>query len=400
MRIALFTETFLPKVDGIVNTLCHLLEHLARRGHESILFAPAGGPGRFGKTRIVGLAGVPFPLYPELKLVPPVYNVLNELRAFRADLVHVVNPVSLGYVGLRHARRLKLPLVASYHTDVPGFAARWGVRFLYRPLVRFFRWIHNAADLNLCPSTVTQRELIAQGYQRVHVWSRGVDSERFHPGRRSQEWRMRLTEGEIDRPLLLYVGRLSPEKRVDWLLPVLDALPHVRLAIVGDGPARPQLERLFARRRVHFTGYLSGLDLAAAYASSDIFVFPAANETLGNVVLEAMASGLPVIAPRSGGVLDSVVDGETGLLFEPESPASLVAMARTLVHAPDVARRLGEHGRARVLHQSWERVLDGLLEHYVTLLDGKVNSSRSVFVVRESQSSTKFQRALPGKTAG
>jgi len=151
---------------------------------------------------------------------------------------------------------------------------------------------------------------------------------------------------------------------------------------------------------VHFTGYLSGLDLAAAYASSDIFVFPAANETLGNVVLEAMASGLPVIAPRSGGVLDSVVDGETGLLFEPESPASLVAMARTLVHAPDVARRLGEYGRARVLHQSWERVLDGLLEHYAALLDGKVDSSRSVFVVRKGQSSTKFQRALPGKTAG
>lgn len=371
MRIALFTETFLPKIDGIVNTLCHLLEHLARRGHESILFAPAGGPARFGRTRIVGLAGVPFPLYPELRLVPPFVNVLNELRTFRADLVHVVNPVSLGYVGVRHARHLKLPLVASYHTDVPGFAIRWGVRFLYRPLVRFFRWIHNAADLNLCPSTVTQRELVAQGYQRVQVWSRGVDSERFHPGHRSQAWRMRLTEGEIDRPLLLYVGRLSPEKRVDWLLPVLDALPHVRLAIVGDGPARPQLERLFTHHRVHFTGYLSGLDLAAAYASSDIFVFPGANETLGNVVLEAMASGLPVIAPRSGGLFDYVVDGETGLLFEPESPGSLVAMTRTLVRAPEVARRLGERGRARVLHQSWERVLDGLLEHYHALADRK-----------------------------
>lgn len=396
MRIALFTETFLPKVDGIVNTLCHLLKHLSRRGHESILFAPAGGPRFFEKTRIVGLAGVPFPLYPELKLVPPTVNVLDELRAFRADLVHVVNPVSLGYAGLRHARRLKLPLVASYHTDVPGFAVRWGLRFLYRPLVRFFRWMHNAADLNLCPSTVTQRELIAHGYRHVHVWSRGVDGERFHPGRRSLEWRQRLTAGEIDRPLLLYVGRLSPEKRVDWLLPVLDALPEVRLAIVGDGPARPQLERLFAHRRVHFTGYLGGLDLAAAYASSDVFVFPAANETLGNVVLEAMASGLPVIAPRSGGLLDYVVDGETGLLFEPESPGSLVAMARTLVHAPDVARRLGERGRKRILHQSWERVLDGLLEHYTALLDRKVRSGRSISIAGRVQSTTEFRGALHG----
>ena len=376
MRIALFTETFLPKVDGIVNTLCHLLDHLARRGHESIIFAPSGGPRYYSSTRVVGLTGIPFPLYPELKLVPPVVSVLDELRSFKPDLVHVVNPVSLGYVGLRHAYRLKLPLVASYHTDVPGFAVRWGLRICYRPLVRFFRWMHNRADLNLCPSTVTQRELLAHGYRRVQVWTRGVDSHLFDPRHRDAHWRQRLTGGEADKPLLLYVGRLSPEKRVDWLVPVLDALPDARLAVVGDGPARPQLERQFGRRAVHFTGYLSGTDLAAAYASADVFVFPAANETLGNVVLEAMASGLPVVAARSGGLLDHVIDGETGYLFEAESQDGLVQAVRRLVENPARAHALGMSGRARILHQSWEQVLDGLIAQYTTLIESKPSLRR------------------------
>ena len=371
MRIALFTETFLPKVDGIVNTLCHLLDHLAFRNHESIVFAPSGGPRYYSRFRIVGLNGIPFPLYPELKLVPPVVSVLEELRAFKPDLVHVLNPVSLGYVGLRHACQLKLPLVASYHTDVPGFAMRWRLRFCYRPLVRFFRWMHNHADLNLCPSTVTQQELMVSGYRRVQVWTRGVDSKFFDPCHRDIGWRQRLTEGETDKRLLLYVGRLSPEKRVDWLAPVLDALPDVRLAIVGDGPSRPCLERQFARRAVHFTGYLSGKDLAAAYASADVFVFPAANETLGNVVLEAMASGLPVVAPRSGGLLDFMVDGETGYLFEPESQDALVEAVRRLVVQPVQARSIGMNGRTHILQQSWEQVLDGLIDRYATLIESK-----------------------------
>ncbi|HHY56518.1 MAG TPA: glycosyltransferase family 1 protein [Chloroflexi bacterium] len=376
MRIAFFSETFLPKIDGIVNTLCHLFDHLAARGHESILFAPDGGPDRYRMTRIVGLAGIPFPLYPELRLVPPVINVLDELRAFQPDLIHVINPVSLGYVGLRHARRLRLPLVASYHTDVPGFAARWGLRILYQPLLRFFRWMHNRADLNLCPSTVTQRQLMAQGYRHVQVWARGVDNQLFHPDRRSAAWRRRLTDDNVDSPLLLYVGRLSPEKRVDWLASVLDALPHARLAIVGDGPMRPQLERVFAHRPVHFTGYLRGADLAAAYASADLFVFPAANETLGNVVLEAMASGLPVVAPHAGGLLDYVVDGETGLLFAPESQASLVAAVQRLLDSPTTAHTLGVNGRSRMLDNSWERVHDTLLDQYSHLVHHRAVAAR------------------------
>lgn len=372
MRIAFFTETFLPKIDGIVNTLCHLLDHLAVRDHTSLLFAPQGGPFRYAHTSVIGLSGIPFPLYPELKLVPPHIDVSRRLAAFQPDLIHVLNPFSLGVVGLNQARALQVPLVASYHTDIPGFAVRWGLGLFRDPLWAYLRWLHNQADLNLCPSRATRLELEAQGIQRTRIWSRGIDTRRFNPAQRRQEWRLKLSGGQPDAPLLLYVGRLSPEKRVHWLRPLLAALPQARLAVVGDGPARSELERLFADTPTVFTGYLQGEDLAQAYAAADIFVFPAANETLGNVVLEAMASGLPVVTARAGGVLDHVRENETGLMFEPESQDSLIAAVSQLVADEDSARRLGANGRVRVQHRSWAAVLDGLLDDYETLIESRM----------------------------
>jgi len=381
MRIAYFAETFLPKWDGIANTLCYLLDHLADRGHTSLMFAPQGAPARYAETPIVGLPSVAFPLYSELRLVPPVVDVERELAAFRPDLVHLVNPASLGLVGLRNARSLDLPIVASYHTDIPGYAVQYGLGLLRDPLWAYFRWVHNQADLNLCPSRFTQRELKAQGFQRVKVWGRGVDTRRFSPRFRSEAWRLRLSGGCPELPLLLYVGRLATEKRVEWLRPIFAWLPEVRLAIVGDGPRRTELEDLFAHTPTVFTGYLHGEDLARAYASADLFVFPSANETFGNVVLEAMASGLPVIAPRSGGPVDHVIDGVNGFLFDSDDGADLVALLRWLVSDSSCARQLGGSARAYAESQSWEVILDELLEAYTTLLDG-----RSVFNPSESLS--------------
>lgn len=368
MRVALFTEVFLPKVDGIVNTLRYLLDHLATRGHPSLLFAPHEAPARYAHTPVIGLPGLAFPLYPDLKLVPPTIDVSTQLEAFRPDLVHIVNPVSLGLAGLWHARKLGVPVVASYHTDAPGFAERWGLGIFRDPLWAFFRWLHNQADLNLCPSSWTKAELEAQGFERLGIWGRGVDTARFHPMRRSHDWRLRLTGGRPDAPLLLYVGRLSPEKRVEWLRPVLDAAPDACLAIVGDGPARVTLEKTFADTPTVFTGFLSGLDLAQAYAAADVFTFPAANETLGNVVLEAMASGLPVIAPRSGGLLDHVVDQKTGILVDASQPTEYVQAACALIGDLDYARRLGMYGRTQVENRTWAATLDGLLDQYQTLI--------------------------------
>ena len=377
MRIALYTETFLPKYDGVTNTLCYLLEYLAERGHASIMFAPKGAPPRYAATQIVGLTGINFPLYPELRLVPPLVGAQDELATFRPDVVLLVNPCSLGLAGLRQGRALHVPVAASYHTDLPGYAERYGFTMLRDPLWAYLRWLHNQADLNLCPSRFTQAELQEHGFERVHVWGHGVDGERFHPRHRDCAWRERLTHGHPDAPLLLYVGRLALEKRVDWLRRVLDALPEAHLAIVGDGPTRPELETLFAGTNTTFTGYLRGSDLSQAYASADVFAFPSANETFGNVVLEAMASGLPVVVPRSGGPVDHVFEGVNGILTDPADPDDLIRGVRRLVDDPLHARRLGVGARAYAETQSWDAILDSLLDNLTSLIHSSRYRARS-----------------------
>lgn len=368
MRIALFTEVFLPKTDGVVNTLCHLLEHLTRRGHRALLFAPAGGPDQYAGTPVVGLPALPVPFYPELRLVPPLVDVRQALAAFRPDLVHVFNPVSLGLVGLSVAREMGVPVAASYQTDLPGFFQRWGMGFASEPLWSFLRWVHDQADLNFCPSWFTLRELAQRGFRNLRVWGRGVDTERFHPRHADAGWRARLSGGQPEAPLVITVGRLSPEKRVGLLKPLVDALRNARLAIIGDGPERWVLERQFAETPTVFTGYLRGADLAAAYASADIFVLTSANETFGNVVLEAMASGLPVVVPHTGGQMDYVRDGINGLVYHAKDGASLIAQVSRLIEDPTLARSLGMAGRAYAKTQRWEDVLDRLLADWATLV--------------------------------
>lgn len=364
MRIALFTETFLPKVDGIVNTLCHLLDHLEERGHPSILFAPRGGPERYAATEVVGIGGLPLPLYPELKVVNPFTDVRSRLDAFGPDLIHVLNPFFLGVAGVRCARRTGVPLVASYHTDLPGYSRRYGFGFLEGAFWRYIRWLHNQAALNLCPSSVTRRELEEREVRNARVWTRGVDTGRFSPEWRSPEMREFLSGGHPEAPLLLYVGRVAPEKRVDWLADALEGVPGARLAVVGGGPGLEKLRARLEGTPTVFAGYLRGAELAEAYASSDLFAFPSANETFGNVVLEACASGLPVVTADSGGVLDIIRHEENGLLFDAESRPGFVAAVRRLVEHPELARSLGRRGRETALGRTWTAVLDGLMEDY------------------------------------
>jgi len=373
MRLALFTETFLPKVDGIVNTLCHLLDDLYLQGHESLLFAPVGGPGQYADTPVIGIPGMPFPLYPELTLASPLARVSQPLERFQPDVIHLFNPALLGIAGLRAARQLRVPVVASYHTDIPGFAARWGLGFLQRPIWAYFRWIHNQVDLNLTPSSFTRREIEAKGFRRVAVWPHGVDAKLFSPRKRSQTWRWRLSAGNPEKTLLLYVGRIAKEKRIDWLLPVLQANPDLRLAIVGDGPALTDLKERFRGAPTVFTGYLHGEDLAQAYASADIFAFPGANETFGNVVLEAMSSGLAVVAPNAGGVLDFVENGKNGLLFAAESQGALVDAVRFLIENREIAMQLALAGRAKAQEMSWQSVDQALLDNYQALVSRRAS---------------------------
>ena len=367
MRIALFTETFLPKIDGIVTTLTETVRHLTALGHVVLVFAPEGGIAEFEGARIVGMKGHSFALYPELRLSLPRASMRARIQDFQPDLLHVADPALLGiaalyYAGGEHGGALRLPLVVSYHTDLPAYLHYYKMGFLEPHIWRIMRIRHNRATLNLCTSEAMREELQQHGIPRVALWPGGVDTARFHPSRFSQAMRARLSGGHPESPLLAYVGRLSAEKDIERLRPILEALPGTRLALVGDGPHRKALEAHFTGLPVNLAGFLRGEELAEAYASADVFVMPSRTETLGLVVLEAMSSGLPVVGARAGGVPEMITDGETGTLFDTEAEA--IQAIRGYLQCPDRRRSIGMAGRAYAAEHSWRPATLTLLEHY------------------------------------
>lgn len=360
----MFTETFLPATDGLVTRLRHTVEELGRMGDELLLFAPTGGPRSYAGARVHGVPGIPFPPYPEKKLCPPHPGVGRTLRRFRPDLVHVANPVVLGAGGVYYARRNGVPLVASHHTDLLAYARHYGLGFAGGLGRGYLRMLHNRAAVNLCSSEAAGEELARGGVERVRVWPHGVDARGFHPGRASEAWRAKLSRGNPGDTLLLSVGRLAPEKGIEGLKAVLGEIPGTRLALVGDGPARGTLEREFAGTPTVFTGFLHGEELAAAYASSDIFLFPSITDTLGLAMVEAQASGLPVVASRSGPASEVVDHGASGLLYEVGSGESLVASVRRLVAEPGAREAMGEAGRAAAERKGWGASARTLRRYY------------------------------------
>jgi len=364
MRIVLFTETFLPKVDGIVTRLCYTIDHLQRAGDRVLVVAPEGGITEYKGAQVLGVGGFPLPLYPELTLALPRPNLGPAIEAFRPDLIHVVNPAVLGWAGLYLAKTMRVPLVASYHTHLPQYLQHYGLAPLEGVLWELIKVGHNQADLNLCTSTAMVEELKTHGIQRVDRWQRGVDTELFRRELASTEMRSRLSQGHPDAPLLLYVGRVSAEKEIERIAPVLEAIPEARLAIVGDGPHRETLERTFAGTSTPLVGYLRGEPLAAAYASADAFVFPSRTETLGLVLLEAMAAGCPVVAANSGGIPDIVTDGVNGYLFEPSDPQGAIRATQRLLAAGAERELVRRNARQEAERWSWAAATRQLQDYY------------------------------------
>lgn len=365
MRIAIVTEVFVPKIDGITNRLRNTIECMVAQGHEVLVIAPAGSVAEFAGAKVLRVPGPPFPPYPGLRICLPDPRIPWRLRRFRPDVVHVVGPACLGIWALLAARLLRLPTVASYHTDLPRYLRGYGLGFLQRLIWPLIRWVHNLAHRNLCPSTYTKQELEAHGIPDVGLWRGGVDTGLFHPDKRTIEMRRRIASNPTGAgPVLLYAGRVAPEKGLDRLRPVLDRLPDCRLAIVGDGPARASLERHFAGYPVHFAGFLRGEELASAFASADLFVMPSLTETLGFVVLEAMSSGLPVVAANGGGIPDLVKSPDTGLLVDPrDADAFAGAIEEILASRP---RQRATAARARAFAEScdWPSETAALVEQY------------------------------------
>lgn len=368
MRVALFTETFLPKIDGIVTVVCLLLDHLEARGIETVIIAPKMGVDHYRSTRVIGVPGLTLPLYPELKFGPPRLSTYQQLKAFQPDVAHFIHPALIGGFGLLMTRRLDVPAVASFHLDYAKLVHHFNIGFVEPGVNWLTRWLFNMADCSLAPSRLIQREITELGVRNVGLWRRGVDGEKFNPRYRSAAMRARLSDGHPNDTLLLYVGRLSTEKRLGDLRAILECVPGTGLALVGDGPAHDDLKKYFAGTNTVFMGYLKGEELAQAYASADIFVFPSALETFGLVVVEAMAAGLPVVASRVGGVRDVIEDGRTGYSFDVGDVAAMVEGVRQIAFSRERKAQMGQAARIFAETQTWPAMMDEVIDLYARLI--------------------------------
>ena len=364
MRVAIVAESFLPHVNGVTGSVLRVLEHLERRGYEAMVIAPDADAGLVppfvSGAPVVEVGAVGLPGYPQVRVVVGQRaRIQRTLDAFAPDVVHLASPFALGWHGIRAAENLGLPTVAVYQTEVPGYAARYGLRHLEPLAWRRVHQVHERATLTLAPSSAVLTSLTERGVPRVRLWGRGVDTTAFHPGRRDEAWRASAGAG---RPLLVgYVGRLAPEKQVEDLR-VLAGLPGVRLVVVGAGPERELLERLLPD--AVFTGLLRGEELARAVASLDVLVHPGELETFGQTLQEAAASGVPVVAPAAGGPIDVVDHSRTGWLYAPGDLDRMRERVSDLLGDDYKRRAFGAAARARALGRTWGSVCDQLLGHY------------------------------------
>ncbi|WP_312872991.1 glycosyltransferase family 4 protein [Kibdelosporangium persicum] len=360
MRVAIVTESFLPQVNGVTNSVLRVVEYLRDHGHEALVVAPGPGPDSYLHAPVVRTRAVDVPVVTSLPIGLPGPRITTALLDFEPDVVHLASPFVLGAGGLRAARLLGVPTVAVYQTDVAGFAASYGLARGAAVAWRWIRRLHTFADRTLAPSTDAVRSLVEHGIPRVHRWGRGVDTNLFTPRRRNDDLRRELApHGEL---LVGYVGRLAPEKQVARLA-ALNDMPGVRVVVVGDGPDTDNLRSLLPGAA--FLGFRTGVPLAEAYASLDVFVHTGPHETFCQAVQEAMASGVPVLAPDSGGPRDLVDHGKTGYLLRDMAGELRPAVAELL--DPGLRVRLATAGRRAVQGRTWTAVCDELMGHYTAV---------------------------------
>jgi glycosyltransferase involved in cell wall biosynthesis len=364
-RVALFAEAFLPKVDGVSKTALLTVRHLQQSGRDVLVFAPDISVDSVGDSEVVRLPSLPFPNVPETRMALPHHLIIaQKLNEFQPDLIHLFSPALMSYSGVVYGRSVNIPVIANYQTDLPGYAHVYGFPLITGELTRqWLRYLHNGCHLTLAPSMHTIRELQRWGFRRLRKWGRGVNGERFHPLRYDAMMRAKLLNGRDTNSLLcLYVGRLATEKRLDLLMEIAHT-PGVALTIIGDGALREHLEMMFAGTKTHFTGYMYGDELAAAYASADVFLFTGPNETFGQVVQEAMASGLPAVVIDSGGAADLVDDGVNGYRC-PAHPGRFAEAVQKLRDEAALRRKMAHNARQTVENRSWEAVMAQLEGYY------------------------------------
>jgi len=368
LRVAVVTETYPPEINGVAMTTGRIVEGLVAAGHRVDLIRPRqaheGAAIAADGVEQMLARGIPIPKYANLQLGLPAQKVL--LRRWshrRPDVVQVVTEGPLGWSALTAARKLRLPTISEFHTNFHRYTGHYGVGWLKRPIAAYLRKFHNRADLTLVPTRALCAELAGQGIPRVDVVSRGVDTTLFDPARRSEALRRQWGLAPDDLAVL-YVGRVAPEKNLALLEQAFAAVrarqPRARLVLVGDGPALPQLRARLPEAVC--AGPQTGVLLAEHYASGDLFVFPSLTETYGNVVAEALASGLPVVAYRDAAAHELIDHRVHGWLAEPGDERGFVAGAVALAEAPELRARLHLAARARVNSLAWRVIVDNLVE--------------------------------------
>ena len=367
LRLAVFTDTYAPQVNGVARTLARLVDAVRERGGAVQVYAVDETARDLNGVRT--FEGRAFPKYPQLRLAwPPARTVSQHLSEFAPTLVHVATEFGMGLAGRRAARRLEVPLVTSYHTHFSAYAQHYGLGALARPGWKYLRWFHNAGLRTYCPTQSVQEELQGHGFEQCAVWSRGVDVAQFSPRHRSVAFRTSV--GATDDTLLVgYVGRLAAEKGMDVVLDTMHRVyalhgERVRFLVVGDGPLGESM-RAAAPPCTSFTGELHGARLSEAFASLDVLLFPSTTDTFGNVMLEAMASGTPVIGADVGPTREQLSDGR-GWLIEPGNAADMANIVTHLLIDPDARHAARELALAHAARRSWSAIWDALFTDYVT----------------------------------
>jgi glycosyltransferase involved in cell wall biosynthesis len=369
LRIALVTSSYNYIKDGVALTLNRLVAYLESQGIEVLVFTPTADQPAFAHAgTVVPVPSYPLPGRPEYRLALGMpADVRRKLRDFAPDIVHIAVPDFLGRRALKLAQELGLPTVATYHTRYETYLKHyWYLTPFTGLLTRYLRWFYAACREVYVPSASMRDVLLSDGLKNnLRLWPRGIDADRFHPGKRSADWRARHGIGPDD-VAIVQVARLVREKQLDVLIDSLTRLAAKGVAhkavIVGDGPDRAMLEA--ALPDAIFTGFLHGDELATAYASSDIFVFPSETESFGNVTLEAMASNLPTVCADATGSRSLVADGETGFLAQPGNGAQFADYLARLATDGDLRRKMGDAARARSLSFSWDETLGRMLGYY------------------------------------
>jgi phosphatidylinositol alpha 1,6-mannosyltransferase len=370
MRVAIITESFLPSVNGVTNSVVQLVQTLKSEGHDVIIIAPKSPAPDYKGFPVVRTLAIPLFGFP---VALPLFGMKNVLRTFNPDVIHVAAPFLLGRQGLAVGKRLGIPSVAIYQTDVTGYLQRYGARLLTPFYNYFLKTIHSKATINLAPTPGAASQLERLGCPNVSIWGRGVDLELFNPKKKfSASVRKLKSELHLKASDLVvgYVGRLAIEKQIDRFKEFTD-LEDIQFLIVGDGAERSRLEKIFADQRVTFLGSKNGEELATAYAAMDVFVHCGEEETFGQTIQEAKASGVPPLAPARGGPKYLIEDGLTGYLVEPSKPGAYREALLKLIDDVELRDRMSLEARASMLGRTWKDNNEQLISHYESVIEAK-----------------------------